>query len=123
MISDLGLSYESLAKIRPQLIMTSITPFGQTGPYRDYKTNNFVTFGLSGAMYTSRPASDTTSRPVVEGGQQADYVTGLLSFIATVSALIYQIDTGKGTWIDMSALECHDECPGSQYQRICLLRA
>ena len=64
-------------------------------------------------MYTSRPASNTTSRPVVEGGQQTDYVTGLLSFIATVSALIYQIDTGKGTWIDMSALECMTSALGA----------
>ena len=42
----------------------------------------------------------------MEGGQQAEYTTGLLSFIATVAALINTIDTGKGTWIDMSALEC-----------------
>ena len=105
-MSALGLSYESLAKIKPQIIMTSISGFGQTGPYRDYKTTNLVTFGLSGAMYTSRPATHTSSRPVVEGGQQAEYTTGLLSFSATVAALTNRIDTGKGTWIDMSALEC-----------------
>jgi crotonobetainyl-CoA:carnitine CoA-transferase CaiB-like acyl-CoA transferase len=105
-MAALGLSYESLAKIKPQIIMTSISGFGQTGPYRDYKTTNLVTFGLSGAMYTSRPATHTSSRPVVEGGQQAEYTTGLLSFSATVAALTNRIDTGKGTWIDMSALEC-----------------
>ena len=105
-MSALGLSYESLAKIKPQIIMTSISGFGQTGPYRDYKTTNLVTFGLSGAMYTSRPATHTSSRPVVEGGQQVEYTTGLLSFSATVASLTNRIDTGKGTWIDMSALEC-----------------
>jgi len=105
-MSALGLSYESLAKIKPQIIMTSISGFGQTGPYRDYKTTNLVTFGLSGAMYTSRPATHTYSRPVVEGGQQVEYTTGLLSFSATVASLTNRIDTGKGTWIDMSALEC-----------------
>ena len=71
-MAALGLSYELLAKKKPQIILTSITGFGQTGPYRDYKTTNLVTFGLSGAMYTSRPATHTSSRPVVEGGQQAD---------------------------------------------------
>jgi len=105
-MAALGLSYESLAKKKPQIILTSISSFGQTGPYRDYKATNLVTFGLSGAMYTSRPATHTSSRPVVEGGQQAEFTTGLLSFSATVAALINTIDTGKGTWIDMSAQEC-----------------
>src|SRR5271157_3800345 len=105
-MAALGLAYESLTKVKPQIILTSITGFGQTGPYRDYKTTNLVTFGLSGAQYTSRPATHTSSRPVVEGGQQAEFTTGLLSFSATVAALINTIDTGKGTWIDMSAQEC-----------------
>ena len=105
-MATIGLSYESLAKKKPQIILTSISGFGQTGPYRDYKTTNLVTFGLSGAMYTSRPATHTSSRPVVEGGQQAEFTTGLLSFTATVAALTNRIDTGKGTWIDMSAQEC-----------------
>lgn len=105
-MASLGLSYESLAKKKPQIILTSISRFGQTGPYRDYKATNLVTFGLSGAMYTSRPATHTSSRPVVEGGQQSEFTTGLLSFSATVAALINAIDTGKGTWIDMSAQEC-----------------
>jgi len=101
-----GLAYESLTKVKPQIILTSITGFGQTGPYRDYKTTNLVTFGLSGAQYTSRPATHTSSRPVVEGGRQAEFTTGLLSFSATVAALCDRIDSGKGTWIDMSAQEC-----------------
>jgi crotonobetainyl-CoA:carnitine CoA-transferase CaiB-like acyl-CoA transferase len=105
-MSAWGLSYESLAKKNPKIIITSITGFGQTGPYRDYKATNLVTFGLSGAMYTSRPATHTSSRPVVEGGRQAEFTTGLLSFSATVAALTSRIDTGKGTWIDMSAQEC-----------------
>jgi crotonobetainyl-CoA:carnitine CoA-transferase CaiB-like acyl-CoA transferase len=105
-MAALGLSYESLAKNKPKIILTSISNFGQTGPYRDYKATNLVTFGLSGAMYTSRPATHTSSRPVVEGGQQAEFTTGLLSFSATVAAFINTIDTGKGTWIDMSAQEC-----------------
>jgi CoA:oxalate CoA-transferase len=106
MMAKLGLSYENLVKKNPKIILTSISGFGQTGPYRDYKTTNLVTFGLSGAQYTSRPATHTSSRPVVEGGQQAEFTTGLLSFSAIVAALTSRIDTGKGTWIDMSAQEC-----------------
>ena len=124
-MSSLGLSYESLKKTNPQIIMTSISGFGQTGPLRDYKATNLVTFGLSGAMYTSRPPTHTSSRPVVEGGQQTEYVTGLLSFSATVAALMNKIDTGKGMWIDMSALECFASTLGanlSEYPYIGLSR-
>ena len=60
-MAAIGLSYETLTKIRPQIILTSISGFGQTGPYRDYQTSSLVTFGLSGAMFTSRPATDTST--------------------------------------------------------------
>ncbi len=124
-MAALGLSYESLTKVKPGIILTSITGFGQTGPYRDYKTTNLVTFGLSGAQYTSRPATHTSSRPVVEGGRQSEFTTGLLSFSATVAALIERIDSGKGTWIDMSAQECLTSTLGaniSEYPYIGLSR-
>ena len=44
LMEELGLDYESLKKVNPQLVMTSITPFGQTGPYRDYKCYYLNTF-------------------------------------------------------------------------------
>jgi len=104
-MSELGLSYAVLTEINPRLIMTSISDFGQTGPYRDYKATNLTAYGLGGAMYTMRPASKPTDRPVVEGGLQAGYITGLLSFIATVAALLNQASTNRGTWIDISTIE------------------
>src|SRR3989304_3206254 len=41
-MKELGLDYEALREINPRLIVTSITPFGQTGPYRDYKSTNLI---------------------------------------------------------------------------------
>ena len=105
-MSELGLSYEILRGINPYLIITSISDFGQTGPYRHYKATGLTVYGLGGAMYTMRPSNKPMDRPVVEGGLQAEYVTGLLSFTATVAALCSQASANRGTWIDMSAMEC-----------------
>jgi crotonobetainyl-CoA:carnitine CoA-transferase CaiB-like acyl-CoA transferase len=104
--SDLGLSYETLKELNPRLVINSISDFGQTGPYRYYKATNLTLSGLGGAMYASRPAAKPTERPVVEGGLQSEYVTGLLSFIATVAALVNQVRSDQGVCIDISAIEC-----------------
>ena len=105
-LAELGISYEVLKGINAGMVVTSVTAFGQTGPYRDYKAANLTVYGLGGAMYAMRPATKPLERPVVEGGFQAYYSTGLLSFTATVAALIRRAGTGEGTWVDMGAMEC-----------------
>jgi crotonobetainyl-CoA:carnitine CoA-transferase CaiB-like acyl-CoA transferase len=104
-LSELGLSYEVLKELNPRLIVTSISDFGQTGPYRRYKATNLTLSGLGGTMYTSRPTNEPMNRPVVEGGLQAEYITGLLSFMATVAALISRTRSNKGIRIDISGIE------------------
>ncbi|MFA5368314.1 MAG: CoA transferase, partial [Dehalococcoidia bacterium] len=47
-MKERGLDYENLSKINPRLVMTSITPFGQSGPYRDYKAYNLNSYHGSG---------------------------------------------------------------------------
>ena len=49
-MSSLGLGYDTLSEINPKLVMTSISNFGQTGPYRDYKAAEIVEYALSGLM-------------------------------------------------------------------------
>ena len=48
-MKELGVGYDTLKELNPRLIMTSITPFGQTGPYRDYKSYYLNTYHASGA--------------------------------------------------------------------------
>jgi CoA:oxalate CoA-transferase len=60
---------------------------------------------LSGAIYTMRPSDKPLDRPVLEGGLQTEYITGLLSFIATVTALVNRECNGQGTEIDMGSME------------------
>jgi crotonobetainyl-CoA:carnitine CoA-transferase CaiB-like acyl-CoA transferase len=103
---ELGLAPESLRRLNPRLVITSISAYGQTGPYRDYKATNFTVYATGGAMYTQRPGTRPMERPVIEGGFQAEYSTGLISYIATVSALISGGYSEKGMSIDISAMEC-----------------
>ena len=51
-MDKLGLGYLALEKINPGIILVSITPFGQTGPYRDYKTSDIVAWAMGGQMYS-----------------------------------------------------------------------
>ena len=103
---ELGLSYGELKNLNPRLVMVSISGFGQTGPYRGFKFTNLTLSALGGIMYTMRPADKPEETPVVQGGMQAEYITGLLSFIATAAALIKRAHSGNGTWVDISAMEC-----------------
>ena len=49
-LESLGLGYEELSKINPRLVMTSLSPFGQTGPYRDMKASDLVSMAMGGIM-------------------------------------------------------------------------
>jgi len=66
----LGLSYEDLEKINPRLLFTSISNFGQFGPYRDYKASELIIYGMGGAMNESglpdrEPLKKATGTPVL----------------------------------------------------------
>ena len=63
---SLGLSYDELQTIDPKLIMTSISSFGQTGPYRDYKTPDLVGWSMGGYMYS---VGDADRAPADSPGQ------------------------------------------------------
>ena len=102
-MSEWGLNYESLEKINPGLVMTSVTPFGQTGPYRDYKANSAVLDALSGHTYNQ---GDPNREPLRNPEGTADYTAGIFANVATLGALYYCADTGEGQYIDISTLEC-----------------
>lgn len=50
-LEGLGLGYEDLCRLKPNIILTSISPFGQDGPYRDYKGSDMVCWAMGGMMY------------------------------------------------------------------------
>jgi benzylsuccinate CoA-transferase BbsE subunit len=96
----LGLAYSTLEKLNPGLIMVSITPFGQTGPYKDYKGPDIVTWAMGGRMY-SVGYDDRPPVRISHHGQT--YIqAGLEAATAAVMALYYRHMTGEGQHIDLS---------------------
>ena len=102
-LADLGLGYEDLAEINPDLVFTSITPFGQTGPYRQYQGEEIVSYAMGLIMSISGIQGQ---QPLKHGGFQAQYEGGLNGAAATAMALFMQDNTGQGQHIDVSVTEC-----------------
>ena len=102
-MSDWGLDYASLEEINPRLVMTSVTPFGQTGPYRDYKSSSAVLDALGGHTAIQ---GDPNREPIRNYEGVAEYSAGMFATVAIMGALFYSTDTGNGQHIDLSALEC-----------------
>jgi crotonobetainyl-CoA:carnitine CoA-transferase CaiB-like acyl-CoA transferase len=105
-ITEQGLDYESLQEINPRLIMTSITPFGQTGPYRDYKAYPLNVFHCGGEGYLTPGGVENTDRPPLKvGGFLVEYDSGLSAAIAILAALYWRRKSGGGQRIDISKQE------------------
>jgi crotonobetainyl-CoA:carnitine CoA-transferase CaiB-like acyl-CoA transferase len=101
-MDKLGLGYSSLSQINQRIIMTSITGFGQTGPYKDYKAPDIVVWALSGnAILTGDPDRG----PLKPSFPNFSYVVAgvLQATIGTLIALYHREITGKGQQVDASA--------------------
>jgi CoA:oxalate CoA-transferase len=99
----LGLDYETLRSINPRLVMTSISNFGQTGPYRDYKAEEIVEYALSGLMYMT---GDPDKPPLCAGPVLTQYNAGMHAYIATLMAIYQRSMSSKGQYVDLSIQEC-----------------
>ena len=102
-MASLGLGYDSLDRENPRVIMTSITPFGQQGPYSQFEGEEIVSYAMGAIM----GISGTLDRePLKHGGFQAQYEAGLNGAAATTMALLFQQNTGEGQHLDISTTEC-----------------
>jgi benzylsuccinate CoA-transferase BbsE subunit len=102
-MSKLGLDYNNLASENPGIVMTSITPFGQTGPYSDYKAYDIVLMAMGGSMSI---CGDPDRPPVRESVEQAYQIAGAQAAMASVLALRFHSLTGEGQHVDVSMQEC-----------------
>ena len=107
-LDRLGIGYESLHQLAPKLIVTSISPFGQTGPYKDYKAYDLNSFhaGVVGYETPFNYVTDPENQsPLKAGGQQAGMLTGWTAASATMSAVFHRDLTGQGQHVDISEVE------------------
>ncbi len=102
-MSEWGLDFERLEKINPRLVMTSVTPFGQTGPYRHYKSSSAVLDALGGHTFIQ---GDPEREPLRYPDGAAEYSAGMFASVAVMGALYDSAETGKGQYIDISVLDC-----------------
>jgi len=108
-MKEYGLDYETLKRDNPGLIMSSVTPFGQSGPYskhKSYPLNTFHAGGegfcLPGGMgYQLNPDRE----PVKAGGHLGECDAGVVAAMVSLAAYLKKELTGEGRWIDLSQQE------------------
>ena len=101
-----GLDYESLKKIKPDLIYCSITGFGQYGPYSHRPGYDFIVQGMGGFMSVTGEASDFPgASPQKAGVAIADIFTGMYATSSILAAIAYKNHSGLGQYIDLALLD------------------
>lgn len=98
-MDSLGLGYSELERINPRLIMTSITPFGQSGPYAHYKVTDLVGVAMGGMV---RLFGEFDRQPNRISAPQFYFFGGLHAAVGSMVALYYRELTGEGQHVDVS---------------------
>ena len=102
-LKSLGLDYESLSESNPGLIMASISPFGQTGSWKDFKSSDLIAMAASGYMQIT---GEPDQPPVRQGNEQSHYPGAQYAAVAIMAALYYrEMLSGEGQYIDVSQQE------------------
>ena len=102
-LDGLNLSYTALSKINSRLVLTSITPFGQTGPYSKFKASDIEIMALSGCMSLT---GDPDRPPLRVTFPQSYGWTGSYAAMGALTAHYHREITGEGQQVDVSAQAC-----------------
>ena len=103
-LRDLGLDLAEIAAAHPRLIVVSITDFGLTGPWADYRSSDLVALATSGLLITSG-YDDHSIPPIRPGGNQAYHTAASFAHQAVLLGLLQRQQTGAGGLIDVSIQE------------------
>jgi crotonobetainyl-CoA:carnitine CoA-transferase CaiB-like acyl-CoA transferase len=98
-LDGIELGFLELRKIKPNIILTSISPFGQSGPYRDFLAVDLISMAMSGILYQT---GDQDKRPVHMSLPQACLHAGADAALGTLMAYHYREQSGEGQWVDVS---------------------
>jgi len=98
-----GLGYAELRAANPAIVLTSITPFGQEGPYAEWLATDLTAMAMGGMMYL---AGYVDSAPMVACGEQAVGAANLFAAVASLAAVYDAETSGQGQHVDVSMQEC-----------------
>lgn len=101
-LDNLGMSYDRLSAINPRLVQTSITPFGNFGPYRDLKGSDLICSAMGGFLYLAGIDHD---KPVRSCDNQAYRMAEAYAAVGSSIALLFANRTGIGQFVDVACLE------------------
>lgn len=102
-LGGLGLGFEDVVKINPDIVYCSVTGYGQTGPYRDRGAFDVAIQAASGIMSVT---GEEQGAPAKCGVALADYGTGVFAALSCVTALRRAEKTGKPGYLDVSMFSC-----------------
>jgi benzylsuccinate CoA-transferase BbsE subunit len=102
-MDSLNLGYDDLCKIKPDIIMASVTPYGQTGPKAAYKGDDLTVWAAGAYLYI---CGDSDTPPVWISFPQAGLFGGAEAAIGAMTALWHRNKTGEGQYVDVSMQEC-----------------
>ena len=101
-LDDMGFTFERLCALKPDIVLCSISGFGQTGPYRDRPAFDFITQAMSGFM----SINGTEDGPPLRSGLPiSDLVAGLYGALGVTAALVRRQRTGRPERIDTALLD------------------
>lgn len=98
-LDSLGIGYQALKKLAPGVILTSITPFGQTGPKAHYASSDLIAWAASGGLFTT---GDADRPPVWISFPQPATHAGVEAAVGSFIAYFYRLNTGQGQHVDVS---------------------
>ncbi|MGE0135440.1 MAG: CaiB/BaiF CoA transferase family protein [Dehalococcoidia bacterium] len=98
----LDLGYDVLRGLNPRVVLTSISNFGQDGPYRDWHGTDLTLYAMGGVMYAS---GEREHEPLKVAGRQTGFYSGMVAALATLTALRAAEETGEGEHLDISIFE------------------
>ncbi|MEX1021582.1 MAG: CoA transferase [Dehalococcoidia bacterium] len=101
-MADWGLGYDTLAEANPAVVMASISPFGQTGPWRDYRGSELTLQALGGPLHLNGSAH---RYPIKSGGYVAHYHAGVAAAYGAILARFRVVRGGRGDHIDQAVYE------------------
>ena len=103
-----GWGWDVLHALNPRLVLCSITPFGQSGPYRDYRGSELTLQAIGGPLHATGAAD---REPLKVAGHYAHYHAGATAALAILLALRRaERDRSAGEWIDISVYRCQAGC-------------